>query len=96
MYMEEWRCSKIGSQLPGFPALVSSIPTCSVKRIHLAEKPDATDYRLFQVADLVCTLDHIKAKIDIGIFSNSERDFFSNKQSFRKDFWRKLNKQRMN
>ena len=59
-------------------------------------KISPADYRLFQVADLVCTLDHIKAKIDIGIFSNSERDFFSNKQSFRKDFWRKLNKQRMN
>lgn len=53
------------------------------------------DYKLFQVADLVCTLEHIKAKIDIGQFSNSESEFFSSRHQFKKDFWRKINVQRL-
>ena len=53
------------------------------------------DYKLFQVADLVCTLDHIKSKIDIGQFSNSEAEFFSSKHEFKKEYWRKLDQQRM-
>jgi len=31
-----------------------------------------------------------KAKIDIGQFSNSEREFFSSPHQFKKDYWRKL------
>ncbi|MBQ9010195.1 MAG: DUF3800 domain-containing protein [Clostridia bacterium] len=53
------------------------------------------DYKLFQVADLICTLDHIKAKVDIGQFSNSEAEFFSSRHLFKKDYWRKLDDQRM-
>ncbi len=53
------------------------------------------DYKLFQVADLICTLEHIKAKIDIGQFSKSEAEFFSSKQLFKKNYWRKINQQRM-
>lgn len=53
------------------------------------------DYKLFQVADLVCTLDHIKSKIDIGQFSSSETEFFSSRHEFKKNYWRKLEQQRM-
>jgi len=53
------------------------------------------DYKLFQVADLICTLDHINAKIEIGQFSNSEAEFFSSRQNFKKNYWRKLNSQRI-
>ena len=53
------------------------------------------DYKLFQVADLICTLEHIKAKIDIGEFSNSEKEFFSSPHQFKKDYWRKLNAHRI-
>ena len=58
-------------------------------------KVSPVDYKLFQVADLVCTLDHIKSKIDIGQFSNSEADFFESRHEFKKNFWRKLEQQRM-
>ena len=37
----------------------------------------------------------IKAKIDIGQFSNSEKEFFSSPHLFKKDYWRKLSAQRM-
>ena len=58
-------------------------------------KISPVDYKLFQVADLICTLDHIKAKIDIGQFSHSEAEFFSSRHEFKKDYWRKLNAQRL-
>ena len=58
-------------------------------------KVSPVDYKLFQVADLICTLEHIKAKIDTGQFSNSEEEFFSSRQLFKKDFWRKINSQRL-
>jgi hypothetical protein len=58
-------------------------------------KVSPADYKLFQVADLVCTLDHIRSKIDIGQFSNSEAEFFSSKHEFKKNYWRKLELQRM-
>jgi hypothetical protein len=57
-------------------------------------KISPVDYKLFQVADLICTIDHIKAKIDIGQFSNSEMEFFTSRQNFKKNYWRKLNDQR--
>ncbi len=58
-------------------------------------KISPVDYKLFQVADLICTLEHIKVKIDIGQFSNSETEFFSSRHQFKKDYWRKLNSQRI-
>ena len=58
-------------------------------------KVSPVDYKLFQVADLICTLDHIKAKLDIGQFSNSEKEFFSSPALFKKNFWRKINRQRL-
>ncbi len=51
-------------------------------------KISPVDYKLFQVADLICTLEHIKIKIDIGQFSNSETEFFSSRHQFKKDYWR--------
>lgn len=58
-------------------------------------KVSPSDYKLFQVADLICTLEHIQAKIELGQFSNSEKEFFSSPHNFKKDYWRKLNNQRL-
>ena len=52
------------------------------------------DYKLFQVADLICTVEHIKCKIDVGIFSKTEKEFFSSIYIFKKDYWKKLDKKR--
>ncbi len=58
-------------------------------------KVKPVDYRLFQVADLICTLEHIYAKIDLGCFSNTEKEFFTTAHEFKKEYWRKLDKQRI-
>lgn len=58
-------------------------------------KVKPVDYRLFQVADLVCTLDHIYFKNELGLFSKSEKEFFSTAHDFKQNYWRKMDKQRI-
>ena len=74
--------------------ILSSVFNALLENVEF-RKVTPAQYRLFQVADLICTLEHIKAKIDIGQFSNSEEEFFSSRQLFKKDFWRKINSQRL-
>ena len=52
------------------------------------------DYKLFQVADLICTLEHITSKIELGLFSKTEKEFFTKSHDFKRDYWKKINKQR--
>ena len=58
-------------------------------------KVKPVDYRLFQVADLICTLEHIYVKIKLGLFSKTEKEFFTKAHDFKKDYWRKIDKQRI-
>ena len=53
------------------------------------------DDRLFQVADLICSIEHIYIKIELGLFSNSEKEFFTKAHDFKKNYWRKLDQQRL-
>ena len=48
------------------------------------------EYRLFQVADLICTLELLKAKIEHGKLSNSEERIFHSKRDLKKDFLKGL------
>ena len=58
-------------------------------------KVKPVDYKLFQIADLICTIEHIYVKIELGLFSNTEKEFFSNARDFKRDYWKKLDKQRI-
>ena len=60
-----------------------------VRKIH------PTDYRLFQVADLICTLKLILSKIEIGLFSKTEDTFFHGSHEFKKEYWRKIKNKEM-
>ncbi|MBR3316206.1 MAG: DUF3800 domain-containing protein [Atopobiaceae bacterium] len=53
---------------------------------------DPKDYRLFQVADLVCTLELLSQKLEAGTMSNSERSFFGNAKALRRNHLRLLHK----
>lgn len=48
-----------------------------------------------QVADLICTLELIKNKIESNNLSKSETLVFHNKKEFRKDFIKKLWKKKI-
>lgn len=53
-------------------------------------KVQPADYRLFQVADLICTLELILAKFEAGSPSKSEIAFFHGSHDFKKEYWRKI------
>ena len=50
------------------------------------------DYRLFQVADLICTLELLKIKAENGQLSNSEEKIFHNKRDLKSDFLKGIRK----
>ena len=49
-----------------------------------------SNYRLFQVADLICTLELTLSKIEMGQISNTEDAFFHGAHEFKKGYWRKI------
>ncbi len=51
-----------------------------------------SDYRLFQVADLICTLELLKVKCESGQLSNSEEIIFHSKRDLKKDFLKGIKK----
>ncbi len=49
-----------------------------------------SDYRLFQIADLVCTLQLLELKCENHILSNSEKKFFENERTLKKNYIKPL------
>ena len=49
-----------------------------------------SDYRLFQIADLVCTLQLLELKCDNHVLSNSEKRFFENDRILKKNYIKPL------
>jgi len=50
------------------------------------------DYKLFQVADLICTMELLEVKAATNSFSRSEMDFFGNIRDFKKNYLKHLQK----
>jgi hypothetical protein len=53
-----------------------------------------SDYKLFQVADLICTLELIAIKLDKKSLSNSEINFFTTKKQLKKSFLSQIERKR--
>ena len=51
-----------------------------------------SEYKLFQVADLLCTMELIKLKLENNMFSKTESIFFGNVRSLKKNYLKHLNK----
>lgn len=45
-----------------------------------------SEYKLFQVADLICTLELIRLKLKNNMLSKSERIFFGNARDLKKNY----------
>ncbi len=58
-------------------------------------KVKPVDYKLFQVADLICTMELLSEKFNSGRVSNFERDFFGGKRDFKKNYLKPLVKKRI-
>lgn len=48
------------------------------------------DYKLFQVADLICTIELLALKAESNSFSQSEKEFFSSARDFKKNYRKSL------
>lgn len=49
-------------------------------------KVTPADYKLFQIADLICTMELLSEKSETRSFSNSELEFFNNIHDFKKNY----------
>ncbi|MCR5126399.1 MAG: hypothetical protein K6B43_14575 [Treponema sp.] len=53
------------------------------------------DYKLFQVADLICTMELTKDKADKNKLSNSEIEFFGSARDFKKNIYKQIEKKKL-
>lgn len=53
------------------------------------------DYKLFQVADLICTMELLALKAESNSFSRSEAEFFSSPRDFKKNYRKPLRKKEL-
>lgn len=58
-------------------------------------KVKPVDYKLFQVADLICTMELLSEKAAVNSFSNSELEFFDNIRDFKKNYLKHIYKTRL-
>lgn len=55
-------------------------------------KAKPVDYKLFQIADLICTMELLAEKAETNSFTHSEMEFFDNIRDFRKNYLKHLRK----
>ena len=58
-------------------------------------KVKPVDYKLFQVADLICTMELLSEKAASNSFSNSELEFFDNIRDFKRNYLKHTYKKRL-
>lgn len=58
-------------------------------------KVSPADYKLFQVADLVCSMELIYEKIQNKLLSQSEKEFFDSARDFKKNLYKHIYKKRL-
>lgn len=58
-------------------------------------KVKPVNYKLFQVADLICTMELLSAKAEANAFSRSELEFFGNVRSFKKNYFKHIQKKKI-
>ncbi len=56
-------------------------------------KAKPSDYRLFQVGDMICTFELLKLKIDNHTFSKSEQIFFGTVSELKRNYLKIVNRQ---
>ena len=62
------------------------LPSVLIKRVI------PSDYRLFQVADFICTMELVNLKLQAGALSHSELEFFGTVRDLKKNYLKVLKK----
>ena len=55
-------------------------------------KVKSVDYKLFQIADLICTMELLSEKAETNSFTRSEMEFFDNIRDFKKNYLKHIKK----
>lgn len=58
-------------------------------------KVKPSDYKLFQVADLLCSLELLKIKADTDSFTKSEKEFFCSIRDFKKNYLKPIYRKKL-
>lgn len=74
--------------------ILTSVFTALYSHIEF-RKVKPADYKLFQVADLICTIELLADKAEHNSFTNSELKFFGSPKIFKKNYIRKLQRKRL-
>lgn len=53
------------------------------------------DYRLFQVADLICTMEFLSKKAASNTFTKSETEFFGSARDLKKNYYKWILKKKL-
>lgn len=56
---------------------------------------EPVNYKLFQVADMVCTMELLAEKAENNALSKSEQDFFGNARDFKKEYLKGFRKKQL-
>lgn len=74
--------------------IITSVFTTLFNNVEF-RKVQPADYKLFQVADLICTMELTKDKADENRFSNSEKEFFNSARDFKKNLYKQIEKKKL-
>jgi len=74
--------------------IITTVFTTLFNNVEL-RKVQPADYKLFQVADLICTLELTKDKADKNELSNSEKEFFGSARDFKKNIYKQIEKKKL-
>ena len=75
--------------------IITSVFTALFNNVEL-RKVQPADYKLFQVADLICTIELTKDKADKNSLSHSEIEFFGSARDFKKNIYKQIEKKKLN
>ena len=71
--------------------LLASVFTILLPRVEM-RKVVPSDYRLFQAADMLCSMELVRLKMDASAVSSSELEFFGNLRDLKKNYLKPLEK----
>lgn len=74
--------------------IINSVFSSQLEKVDI-RKVKPVDYLLFQVADLICTMELLADKLETKSFSNSELDFFKAHRDFKKNYLKWIQQKRL-
>lgn len=72
--------------------IIKNVFKNNFSNVEIKNNISPTSYRLFQIADLVCTFELIRRKMQLNILSSSEKRFFGSNRYLKKNYLDQIDK----